>query len=46
MWGALRRVGALRARYRINIVATRGQYNRRSPAVPGRPGAMAADTTH
>jgi len=40
----LRRVDALRARYPVNIVVTRGQYNRRSPVVPGRPGVTAADT--
>ena len=44
MWGALRRVDALRARYPVNIVVTRDQYNRPSPVVAGRPGAMVADT--
>ena len=46
MWGALRRVGALRARYLDNIDTTRGQYNRPSSVVPGRPGAMAAAIAH
>ena len=45
MWGALRRVDALRARYPVNIVLTRGQYNRPSPVVAGRPGMSAAEMT-
>ena len=42
MWGALRRVGAVPARYLANIVRTRGQYNCLSSVGPGGPGEPTA----